>query len=314
MATNVYTASYLLDSMQRRGQIPKASDRAFSRTDLLALMTEELQTYVVPAMMEVREEYFTKNYDYTTTNTRHYEIPPRAIGMKLRYVYLGSDEQSLLPVSRVEPAQQYNGIWGVAFPGQVGYTTFAYYLENNKVVLVNNPGAGNTLRLVYFLRPNRIVEEEDCGLITAIDTNTNEVTVNEVPAGWSGTANYDLIDSTPGFETLAMDAEASLSGSVLTFTDSLPEGLAVGDYVCEPCTAPLAQVPIEAAPLLTQRLVTKVLEAQGDPKAVVAEKSCERMKQQLQDSLVSPRTEGSPRYIVNNYGPGWGNVRYGWGR
>lgn len=61
--SNPYTATALIESAKRRGMIPASSDRSFSFDDLCALMSEELQTYVVALLMSTREEWFVRDYD-----------------------------------------------------------------------------------------------------------------------------------------------------------------------------------------------------------------------------------------------------------
>lgn len=218
---------------------------------------------------------------------------------------------------RIEPIEQWNNNYGTSWlPG----TVQGYFLQNTDLRLMLNPPSGSTLRMQYFLRPNRVVPVDQCGTITAIDTNTNEVTIDAdtMPAGdglFTTSDTYDLIRGTPGFETLAMDQTVtSISGvdlNVFTFADDLPEGLAIGDFMCFAGESPVAQIPVELQPLLTQRLVVKVLEALGDPKVEVAKKMLDEQKL---TSLIEtqPRTEGDARYVKNTNGPGWGRKFWSW--
>jgi hypothetical protein len=287
----------------RRGQIPTSSDQSWSRADLLALMTEELQTYVVPELMAVREEFFVQQYDVTTTSSLTYRIPPRAIGAKLRQVLQGANESTLIVVQRIEPKQQYGSTFGVNF-ANTGFLS-GYVFQNNSIKLLGNPTAGQLLRMMYFLRPGILVEETACGLITAINTGTKTVTVSDAPTTFTNTVLYDFIRGTQGFDTLAMDQAATVSGTNLTFSSALPDGLAVGDYVALATQSPIPQVPIEALPFLAQRTVVKVLEAIGDPKLPAANASLVELKNKMVSQIVTPRDEGTMRFATNFNGPGW---------
>lgn len=316
---NVYTASYLLASAKRRGQIPEASDRSFSRDDLLALMSEECQTYMTALLMSVREEWFVRTEDQDITTSTTYRIPVRSIGSKLSQVLVGdsgSNNWSLL--RRIEPIDQWNSNYGASWsPGAVQ----GYFLQNTDLRLLANPPTGSTLRMLYFLRPNRIVDVSACGTITAIDTGAKQVTIDAdtIPSGsgeFTTSNTFDLIRGTPGFETLAMDqtitAISGADNNVFTYSESLPDGLAVGDFMCFAGEAPVAQLPVEMQPLLTQRLVVKVLEALGDPKVAVAKTMLEEQRKSAVDVLTSNRTENDARYIVGRNGPGWGRKYWGW--
>ena len=177
------------------------------------------------------------------------------------------------------------------------------------------PSAGQLLRLQIFQRPNAVVAEQYCATITAINTATNTVTLDNIPPGFVGAPLFDVVRGTPFFETLAIDQTAAISGSTMTFTTALPSGVSpyvpsIGDYVCIAGQAPVANLPVEMLSVLTQRLVVKVLEATGDQNGLkAADAACEKAWiAALQQS--TPRDEGNARYVVNFNGPGWGPSRW----
>lgn len=305
MATNYHTTTYLLASLKRRGMIP-STDEALATADFLALADEELQTYVVPLLMSVREEYLVAAKDHTiTADDTTYAIPTRAIGGKLRDVAISDSSGQFHSLSRIEPER-------AADYGTTGGPN-GYKLQNNSVVLVPGAsGSSDTLRLTYFQRPNRLVATSAVGEITAINTATRVVTCSNVPTTFTTSETYDLVKGTPGFENHAIDqaVSASVTGAsgTVTFSSTLPEDLAVGDFVCLAGESPVPQVPVELHPLLNQRVAFKVQEALGDPKAGLAKQVCDEMKKNVM-TLLTPRSEGSARLIINRYGPGFGRGR-----
>jgi hypothetical protein len=286
----------MIASLRRRSLLPEAAaNGSLSTSDLVALMSEELQTYVMAEVLKLREEFAVYDYDFTLTDgTASYTIPARAIGSKLKDVYL-ADGDGWVALPRIEPEEGL-GITGAGGPS-------AYYLKGNSVVFVPEPGAED-VRFSYFRRPNKLVEPDDCGLITAINTGTGVVTVSSVPSDFTTSVRYDLVQANPQFETLAMDKTATAVGaSSLTFA-TLPTGLAVGDYVCTAGESPVPQIPVELHPLLAQRTAVKALEALGDSKVSVAKALCDESLRQAQ-TLLSPRVEERSRFIVNRNAPGW---------
>lgn len=290
-----YTATELVASLRRRSLIPEAAaDSSLATADLVALMSEEQQTYVTAEMMKLREEFFVYNYDFAPT-TRRVSIPARAIGRKLKDVYQLSGN-IYVPMTRIEPEQ-----------GQYvteGEGPSCYFLEDDDLVFVGSlPSAA---RISYFRRRNKLIETEDAGLITAIDTGTRQVTISSTPTAFTTSVVYDFVEANPNFETLAMDQGVSgIASSVLTFSSALPDGLAVGDYVCVAGESPVPQVPVEIHPLLTQRTAWVALESLGfSTKAKVAENNCKQLLEQLK-TLLSPGVEERQRKIVNRAGPGW---------
>ena len=301
MATNQHTTTYLLASLKRRGMLP-STDEALNTADYLAFGDEELQDYVVPLLLSVREEYLKARtpFDQTTVSgTQTYLLPPRAIGGSVRDVLYSSNGTTFSPLSRLEPENTYSVT--------SGGTPFGYAFDGNYVALYPSPPSGGTLRLPYFARPNRLVATSAVGLISAINTGSGVVTLSaSCPSTFSTSETFDLVKGKQSFETLALDLTASAVGaSSVTFTPAnLPSALAVGDYVCLSQESPIPQVPVELHGLLAQRIVVRALEALGDGKVVKAEATAERMKKAV-TGLLANRSQGSSRYVLNKNGPGW---------
>lgn len=305
MATNRYTTTYLIESLKRRGMLLSSAE-ALTDADFLAFADEELQSYVVPLLMSVREEYLVFHKDVTVVaGTAAYAIPERAIGGKLRNVLL-SDGNGFTPVSRQEPEQTDGAI---SSSGPDGYR-----LESNSVVLSPIPAAGETLRLQHFRRPSRLVPVTEAGLITEIDRDTGVITCN-IPDGFVLSELFDFVKGKSGFECLAIDLTATdVDDDPLGITfdpEDIPASLEVGDFVTLAQESPIPQIPVELHPLLAQRVVVRALEANGDPKVGKAEETADRMRQQAL-LLLTPRAEGSSRYVINRNGPGFGPRTLRW--
>lgn len=283
-----------------------STDEALDDEDFLAFADEELQTTIVQLLLSVREEFLVAKEPHDvsiTASTSDYALPTRAIGGKLRQVLISTNGDDFAPLGRVDPEND----WTVGS----GTHAVGYRFNGNYVTLVPTPAStSGTLRLSYFMRPSRLVGTSAVGLISAINTSTGVVTCN-IPSTFTTSERFDLVKGKSGFECLAIDLTASaVGGASITFSAAdLPSGLAVGDYVCLAGESPIPQVPVELHPLLSQRVVCRVLEALGDPKLAVAEATSARLMNTAR-SLLSPRDQGARRVIVNPYGPGMGS-RYG---
>ena len=278
--------------------LPSTSE-TLSTADFLAIATEEMQTYVWDVLTGVREEYAVTDYDVAlTAGTSTYALPPRASGGALRNVMLADGAGNYLPVLRVSP-EHYRDVTN----GRTG----GYYFKDDSVVLVPTPSSG-TLRLQYFRRPNKLVTVAECAVVASINVGRTVITTaGSVPASFVTGVVLDVVDQTPAFRTLGMDlaTTGTVSGTTITLSAALPVSVAAGDYVCLAGESPIPQVPVELHPLLAQRVVVKSLEALGDQKMVVADGICERMRKTA-ISLLSPRSQGSTRYLINRNGPGFG--------
>lgn len=294
-----FTTTGLLASLKRRGMLPSTTE-TLSTTDFLAIATEELQTYVLKVLLAVREEYAVATYDLAiTSGTSTYVLPSRAVGGKLRNACL-LDSNGLVssPLNRLEPERVIQN----SSSGDVA----GYYLQGDDIIFVPTPAASATVRLTYFRRPSALIATTGAGVVTSINTGTKVVTASGgYPATFLTTATFDLVRAQPPFKVMGQDlAITNATGTTLTFTATLPTGLAVGDYVCLAGESPVPQIPVELHPLLSQRVVYKCLEALGDDKSVLAEQAADKMRMDLL-TFLTPRVEGASRPIVNYNGPGF---------
>jgi hypothetical protein len=292
-----FTTTALLASLKRRGMLPSNSN-TLSTADFLAIATEELQTYVFKLLLATREEFAVTTYDLTlTSGTAAYKLPSRAVGGKLRNVAsYDTSSGTLSPLLRLEPER-------ISETANVGSVS-GYYLQGDDLVFVPTPGSAATVRITYFRRPSALV------LPAAVFTisekgHSSLLAEDQVPSTFSSDVTFDIVRAKPPFSILYQDLTVNLVGAFsITLDTVVPSDVSVGDYVCLAGESPVAQVPVELHPLLSQRTVYKCLEALGDEKAATAEASADKMRADAL-TLLTPRVEGASRPIVNFYGPGF---------
>lgn len=298
MPNSEYLADELITAAQEEGIFPASAESSFTPR-IRRLMNREQRLYLMEVLQSAREEYQVAHLEVAlVAGTLSYEIPARAVAAGLKLVELVTDANNirqLYPIKQ-ETASSYPNM---------GMGTGDYYLSGNVLTLLSNSFTG-TLRLTYFRRFNTMVAADEAAEITAIDTSTGEVTLDTVPTEFASTTPFDFIRATPHFDILAMDLDATLSGSVLTFTAAdLPSGLAVGDYVALAGQTPVCNAPLEMQDLLVKRAVYVYLLGQGDPKSQAAKVALDESQRQAL-SLLTPRVEGSPKSVINMNAPGFG--------
>jgi hypothetical protein len=288
-----YTASALLASIRRRGALPTATAVGCADADLLSVANEELQSYLAPLILDLREEYFAFRSTLTTAaGTAEYRIPSRAIGAKLREVEIlatGGEVRNLELISLDELEE-----WPQSGQGTPG----AFYLRGNSVALVPTPSAAETLRLTYFLRPSEVTAT--AGNYATIATLSGSTITTSGAHGFTTATVCDFVKAQSPFEILSIDATPAVaSGSDLEFA-SVPSDLAVGDYVCKAELSPVPQLPADFQPLLAQRVAMKVLESLGlSGKHELAARRLVEMEEQLRRTF-APRVDGEPKICAPN--------------
>ncbi len=167
MATNGpwYTSTDLIEAIKRKIAFP-ISQNTFSEEDILAFANEEMLIAQVPSILKYHEEYFVTTVTVPLqANKSKYEIPNRAIGMKLRDVFYQDEQGNLSEMTRISSDDS------AYFQANIGSNTSIgkFYLQGNFVVLAPSVGANPTgsLFFIYFLRPNTLTSIDDAATCTS---------------------------------------------------------------------------------------------------------------------------------------------------
>jgi hypothetical protein len=153
-----YTSTELIEAVKRKINFPIVQ-QTFSEQDILDFSSEELFMSQVPSVLQYHEEFFTTDKVVPLeANVSKYDIPERAIGMKLRDIFYMDTQGNLHEMSNVGPSNsdiyKYN---------TNGYQTPKhYYIQGNEIVLVPDIQGSPTgsLYMMYYLRPNSLVLNE----------------------------------------------------------------------------------------------------------------------------------------------------------
>lgn len=281
----------LLASIRARAFLTGTAADGTDDTTLLRLATEEIRARLGPQIRKANEAHAVLHKDYSITAAQaNYRLPPRAVGQTLERVEHINSAGTKSTLTLVTPAE--------AHSTQTAGTPSRYYIEGSNLVLVPAPAASTgTIRMHFVLRQSRLVAS---GVSTAasVNTATKQVTLTSASGYASGSFDFQKNDASP--DVFAIDRAATLSGSVLTFTDDLPADLAVGDYIPAAGTSTAPWIPLDCLPLVAQRVAVKTLEALGDNENLPAAiRQLEQMEGQLFD-IINPRVKGEARIMADN--------------
>jgi hypothetical protein len=152
-----FTSRDLIDAVKRNMAFPIAQV-TFQEQDLLDFANEEMYLSQVPSIMQYHSEYlvFSEQIPLKRGVVR-YDIPERAIGVKLRDLTYVDTQGNMFEMTDVgaDHKSYYNTI-----SGNVAANVH-FYLEGNEIVLTSEPGdVSGHLLATYFLRPNALVLDE----------------------------------------------------------------------------------------------------------------------------------------------------------
>ncbi len=300
------TTTALLASIKRRGMIPSTTE-TLSDADFLAIATEEMRTYVMPALLSVNEEYGVVPYTIDIhSGVETYSLPKQASAETVRIVYyVDSTTGALTPMNRVDPEHRQDVTNDAGLP--------QYMMRDDIFVIVPTPTTDFTIQVNIFHRPAQLVLTSACAVVSSVSLPVTVTTAATIPATFTVGQTVDFILNTPGFRSQLDDATlvTGTTGTTVKVEDSLVGwGIEANYYIALSGQSPVPQIPLEAHPLLAQRTTAKVLEALGSPTDMWkrAYEVTEEMKAALVN-MIQPRTIGAQKYFVNRNGPGFNGAR-----
>jgi len=267
----------LISALKICGSFPTSND-LFSTSDFLVLFNFQLKSDITPMMLKLNEEYFLQYKDFTISSGSTYRIPKRAVGAKIRDLKMIDGSNNYTAINRLFEEDRGSGKSG-------------YYMLRNSVELSSDFTA-NTLRMSIFGRPSTLVATTACGKITSINTSTFDVVISSAPSTFTTGAVVDFVQNNNPYDLLGMDYSiASVSGTTLTFS-SLPNDLAVGDWICLATESPVPMVPEEIHPVLVQSALVRALSSKKDKALEVEAATLKQMKEDA-ISMLDPRVENN---------------------
>lgn len=300
-----YSVDQLLISVKQRA-MTASNQNLFVDSDIVRFASEELQSVILPFIESMKGEYLVNIQDQTfVQGTAAYTIPERATGTKLRDACLLDAQSNEVDLPYINPEDLKSSWYATSL--------FGFYPQGDQIIikLGNSSVSGNytSVRMKYFRRPNVLCTTGsggNAGQVVSFDTTAKTITLDFAPTTWTSATKFDIINSLPPFQSRVDNATISgaPAGFVLTFTNALPSGLAVGDWVSEANFSPIPQIPVECHRLLETLTAARMLQYSGDPSFQVFQAQAEQQKKDL-NFILNPRIDGASRKMpIRN--PLWG--------
>lgn len=287
------TSNQLIEGLKRRGIIP-ASQALFDDSDLLAFADNIIETWLVPMLISVRQDYFVVYEDFAiTSGTASYLIPERAVARSVRDLKLVFENGGQRDLQRFALEDEHFF--------QNSSTPQGYYMDNDNIILVPTPGgSGQSLRIFYECFPSRLVTTDEAGTISG--STTASVTLNSLPSTITAGSTVDIIRGKAGHSITHMDLEVqSIGGSTLNFNSGEIDTtkIASGDYVSISQTSPVIQLPNECYSYLETMTAGRILHSQGDYE--FAGKLEDDAKDEMENikKILEPRNRGESTKVIN---------------
>lgn len=232
-----YTSNELIEAVKRKMSMP-ITQVTYSEEAILDFANEELFIAQIPSIMQYHEEYLVYRHNVPLIpQIQKYDIPERAIGMKLRDLFFKDEQGNLYEMTNIGAANQdfyQQNSFGRNVPR-------FFYVENNSIVLSADTTANTlgSLEMIYYLRPNSLVLNDRAaicqnfvkiitvntaativGKTLKIDNNTITIPVNwevGVPAGVN--SNTDALKLATQINNLNIDGlSTTVNSNIITIS------------------------------------------------------------------------------------------------
>lgn len=158
-----YDSTDLINAVKRKISFP-IYQTTFSNEDILAFANEEMMISQVPSILQFHEEYFVFSVDVPLISGQsRYQIPDRAIGMKLRDISYVDTNDNIFEMTRISSEDK------SFFARNISNSTnvHKFYIEGNDIVLTPTitSSPNGSIRMFIFLRPNQLVATDRAATI-----------------------------------------------------------------------------------------------------------------------------------------------------
>lgn len=295
----LFDCDELLGKLKARGQIPTSSG-TWTDALLLQAMSDEAETWLMPLMIKAKGEYLVKVQDLPFVASQA-DYRPSYRASAIREVSRLMSDGTEVPLDELAPPAK-TGLW--VMPSRLGVPMF-YTFKDGKITLWPTPQqTGDSIRVKYHYRLNRMVAAADTTIISAISSGT--LTVGAVPSamGSGASIKMDFIRAKPPFDVLAFDvvpASFSASAVSLVFSASdIPTDLEVGDIVALARKTSYPNMPPELHICAALRAAAAAVQSKGDKslaKALVEEAQGKELS--LLSGVLEPRSKGNSHRLVS---------------
>ncbi len=313
----VYTSSDILSSVKRNQSISTANFR-FTDAALLSMVDEEIESTIIPTILRLKSDrlLFRKIVPLVAGQS-NYSTPYRAVAGQLRDLVL---QDALTNPTWKQPLNLYDFRDG-NINTQSGSPTGFYLGDSDEIVLVPSVTTDVQtwyLSMSYPLQHPRLVTSAEVAVISSVNYTTGAVTLTaSAPTDWSTASYLDFLVANDRSKPhlIEMDKNPlSIVTSTLTFTPAdIPLGLVAGDKIALAQESDTLLLPNECYKYLCKAVEIKIMEAQKDLQAVQAAEVKLRASRMSMESILTPRTTGASKVIINRNGLMARSVRRGLG-
>lgn len=298
----------LLDVIKSRGTVPVNAGNWTDAT-ILRTASEVIRTWHMPLLVAAKGEYLVKETQIPcVVGQRELLISYRAAAVRLLSL-LGGDHVER-PLDDLTPRAQSELYLDRSRQGKPLWYSF----REGYVQLYPLPSStSDNLKVLWHIRPGRIVVTGDCWQIVSITANSPSAGLSRLafattaPAAMAGALNTTKYDFTgvqnpfpvKGFDVTVRSLVSGGASTTMDFTSSeLPTDLAAGDWVGPQGKTPIPNVPEELHVPVALRTAAVAVGSRQSVLREALNAEATALEKNLLAGLLAPRSKGNPKRLV----------------
>ena len=292
MATE-YSTKALLQRVRMLAAIP-SNNPNFTDDKLVMILNDELESTVIPLIMQRKSEYLVHHVDIQLTDEpiQDIDIPHNAIYGKFRDITILNDTQEIsLPLLQLE---------SITASRHTQNNLFGYVQQDYTIKIYKGSTSGNSIRVYYYRRPNSLVSPAMAAQIKNITGNV--LTISQLPQVWYSFNPMELsvINHQYPFNVKVEVLDViDLDNPTIEVTST--DNISVGDWVTISGYSVIPQIPPETHPYLVSCAVLRVFQANGDKEGMTLAMG---KRDELRDTLITSmadRNDGARAVVLSRY-------------
>lgn len=277
------TADQLVAAV-RRDCFLAANDDNWTSAKILGI-ADDCTLKIAGALKRMKQDWFQEDFDVAlTADEPAYAAPEAAMWTSIENAFLVDKTTGRIVAELANVNSSNRAMYQAANTGTSG-TPGALWLNQYEIVLSPAPDSNAvtaySLTVSAYRRPGQLVLETEIARVTAVNSATQTLTINALPASWetdaytSGTPyRVDIYSRTlPNAQLLRNQTVTAPSATTLAFSPSIITAadfaaISVGDVVAMKNTSWYPDLPPEGVPYLREMVQETILRGQTDTAAL----------------------------------------------
>ena len=259
---------------------------------------------IVPMLKASKEDYLIySTYIPFVANKNKYEVPYRAVGGIVRDLKQEDPQGNLSGMTKIQPEDRH------FFQGSSENRFSTFYFEGDSIVMFPGVGSNPTggLRILFYMRPNDLVDEDRVGQIIDIDRTLGIITLDNLPSHIVAGTTIDFLQWKPGHRIINYDLNVVSTNptnkQVIVALADISDDLVNNDILAASGECIIPQLPPELHTLLVEKVVAQCMKAQGDLEGYSVSMADLNKKEEKAATLIKNRSEGNVEKVNNMNSP-----------